>query len=358
LYESIANRGIMALQSPSVQELYGLVGVDAPHGPLARQAYVEYWPALQHLAATAAVALAAVMLLASVLYFISHFRHASRLRQAAATAPRGGRRLRGAVGWLARRVIVRDPIAQASFFFTLHTLGRSARHRLYLAGYFLVGCVLTYTAAMSLAATRGSQASGGPTGDALAIQIVLSFFLVVGIRVALTFPADLRANWTFRLTAGGEVDVNRYLAGVRRAVACCLVLPFFLALVPVHAVLWGAQVAAVHCACGVLWALILAEVLLLGFAKLPFACPHVPGSANLKVLGPAYLAGFLAYAYGFAALERLALHTATGSASLIASLVGICACLAVYRSRMLSRRSGFVFDDAPDPALVTLGLEK
>jgi len=356
VYETITNRGIMATLSPDVYRLYGLVDVWAAPSRLARQVYVEYWPALQHLAAIAAAALAAGALLASALYFIGHFRHASGLRLGASTTPGRRGRLRRAAVQLARGLVVRDPIAQASFFFTLQTLGRSARHRLYMAGYFLVGCVLTYTAVMSLAATRPAAGPGGAAGNALAIQLVLSFFLIAGIRVAFTFPADLRSNWIFRLTAGGEVDVKRYLAGSRRAVAFCVVLPFFIALMPVHAVLWGPRVAALHFTCGFLWALVLVEFLLLGFEKLPFTCSHVPGSANVKVFGALYVAGFLAYSYGFAALERFALASAMGSALLVAGLLVALAGLSVYRRRLLSRRPGFVFDELPDPAVVTLGL--
>jgi hypothetical protein len=185
---------------------------------------------------------------------------------------------------------------------------------------------------------------------------VLAFFLIVGVRVVFTIPAELRANWTFRLTAGGEVDVKRYLAGVRRAVAFCLVLPFFAALLPVHAALCGLRIAALHFGFGFLWALVLAELLLLGFTKLPFTCPHVSGKGNLKVFWPAYLFAFLTYAYGFAALERVALRTPGWSAALAGSLLILLVGLAAYRSRLLSRRSGFVFEELPDPAVVALGL--
>jgi hypothetical protein len=345
----------MAMLSPEVQALFGLLDLGVSRAPLRGHVYVEYWPAFQHLATVASLALVAGLPIAALLYFVGHMRHASLLRPVAATPPRGARTLRGALGWLARRAVVRDPIAQASFFFTLQTLARSARHRLYLAGYFLVGCVLTYTAVMSLAATR-TTAAGGPAGDTLAIQFVLSFFLIVGIRVAFTFPAELRSNWMFRLTAGGEVDVTRYLAGVRRAVTACFVLPFFVALAPIHAVLWGSRVAALHFVCGLLWALVLAEVLLLGSRKLPFACPHVAGSANVKVFGAVYFVGFVAYAYGFASLERLALGSTARAAILIAVLMVTLVCLGIYRGRLLSRRPGFVFDELSDPAVVTLGL--
>ncbi len=371
LYETVTNRGIMATLSPEVQGLYGLAGLGAnagahPHtvyspvspGAVVRagRQYVELWPEFRQLALVAGVALGICAVLAVLLYFAGHSRHTGDLRQAAARQPSGGGVLRRAFASVARRAIVRDPIAQASFFFTLQTLGRSARHRLYLAGYFLVGCVISYTAVVSLATRRGAAVAGGPSAGALAIQPVLAFFLIVGLRVVLTIPAELRANWTFRLAAGGQVDVRRYLAGVRRAIAIGVVLPFFAALLPVHAVSLGPRVAALHFACGLLWALVLAEALLLGFAKLPFTCPHVSGKANLKVFGAVYLAAFVLYAYGFAQVERLALQTSDGFAALAATLLVLLAGLALYRRRVLSRRAGFVFEESPEPAVVTLGL--
>jgi hypothetical protein len=351
LYETITNRGIMATLSPDVQRLYGLVDLNAP---LHRQTYVGYWPAFQRLALVAVAAFAACALVASVLYFASHFRHASHLRQAAALAPAGPRWLRRAAAAVARRLIVRDPIAQASFFFTLQTLARSARHKLYLAGYFLVGCVLSYTTLVSLSAARGVRAAAGPGAAALSLQIVLSFFLLVGIRVVFTIPADLRANWVFRLTT--RDDVRRYLKGVRRAVGAGVVVPFLAALWLVHAVLWGPGVAALHFACGVLAALVLFEVLLLNFEKLPFTCPHVSGKANVKIFWPGYLLGFSIYTSGLASLEAAAFRTSSGSIALVAGLLLALGAVVLYRNRVLARRSGFVFDEAPDPALVTLGL--
>jgi hypothetical protein len=76
----------------------------------------------------------------------------------------------------------------------------------------------------------------------------------------------------------------------------------------------------------------------------------------VKVFGAAYFAGFLAYAYGFAALERGALRTPTNTAILIAGLVVILVCLSAYRRRLIARSSGFVFEESPDAAVVTLGL--
>ncbi len=353
LYETVTGRGILITMPRTWAGLYGVMDVQrVTPGPT----YVEYWPLFERLAVWGVAGIALCAVAAAAMYVAGYWQPSARRGDAAKIPTAGRRPFRRGLAWAARRLIVRDPIAQASFFFTLQTLGRSARHRLYLAAYFLVGCVLTYTAIMSLAGTRGARASAGPTADALAIQLVLSFFLVVGIRVAFTFPAELRSNWTFRLTAGGEIDVRRYLAGVRRAIVFCFVLPFFAALLPAQAILWGPRVALLHFAAGSLWAAILLEVLLLGFRKLPFASSHVPGSANVKVFGAAYFVGFLAYAYGFASLERAALDSGAGTAILLGALTFALTSLAIYRARLLSRRRGFVFDEFADPAVVTLGL--
>jgi hypothetical protein len=188
----------------------------------------------------------------------------------------------------------------------------------------------------------------------LSLQIVLSFFLLVGIRVVFTIPADLRANWVFRLTT--RDDVRRHLKGVRRAVGAAVIVPFLAALWPIHAVLWGPDMAARHFVCGVLASLLLFEALLLNFEKLPFTCPHVSGKANVKIFWPGYLFGFIIYTSGLASLEAAAFHTPSGSVALAAGLLLALCAVVLYRNRVLSRRSGFVFDEVPDPALVTLGL--
>jgi hypothetical protein len=326
-----------------------------PHDDAAARAtYGGYEAVFHQLAVIAVVALAAAAVVALVLYFASHFRHASHLRHHAASQPAGGRRLRSSLARLARRLVVRDPIAQASFFFTLQTLARSARHKLYLAGCFAIGALVIYMTVAPLVVRPPAWIFQGPSVPLLSLQFVLSFFVLVGLRVVFTIPAELRANWVFRLAAGG--DVRRYLAGVRRMLGICIVVPLFVAVTPVHAVLWGPRAALLHCVFGVLWALVLVEVLLLGFEKLPFTCSHVSGKGNLKVFWPIYLFAFVVYAYGFAGVEGSALRTTRGSAMLIVILLVVLGALAAYRSRLLSRRTGFVFDELPDATPVTLGL--
>ncbi len=320
----------------------------------AREAYAALQPVFPGLAAMALLAVAGVALVALAFYFAAHFRHASGLRQPATTEPFTRLHVRRRLESVARRVVVRDSLAQASFFFTRQTLARSSRHKLFMGGYVAAGVLFTYTTVAPLVVRPPAWIFLGPSAPLLSLQFVLSFFLLVGLRVVFTIPAELPANWVFRLTTGGEQA--RYLAGVRRLLAVVVTGPFFIALVPVHALLWGWRAALLHCGFGVLWALVLVDVLLLGLEKLPFTCSHVSGRGNLKVFWPVYLFAFALYVYAFAGIEAAALRTAGGSVRLAVFLLALLGGLAVYRGRLLSRRTGFVFDEVSDATPVTLGL--
>jgi hypothetical protein len=189
----------------------------------------------------------------------------------------------------------------------------------------------------------------------LAIQPILVFALVLGLRAAFTIPSELKAAWLFRLVAGGEVEGRRYQSGVRRASVACFVVPALTLLLPIHAMLWGAHVALLHFVFGVLWAMVLVEATFLALAKLPFTCPHVPGAARLKFLWPAYLAAFIAYTYGFARVEYEAIR-ANACVPLVGTLAGTYVAVVIYRRLRTRRPRPFVFYEAPDAAVTTLGL--
>ncbi|HSB16810.1 MAG TPA: hypothetical protein VLE22_20330 [Bryobacteraceae bacterium] len=132
------------------------------------------------------------------------------------------------------------------------------------------------------------SASGGkPAPALLSVQLVLSFFVVSGMRFAFTVPAELHANWLFQ--AAEPSETARCRSGVRRAMlalAVCLVL---LALLPAHALLWGWQFAGAHLAYGLVLSVLLIELLLWNFEKIPITCSYLPGKANVKGFWPLHL---------------------------------------------------------------------
>ncbi len=228
--------------------------------------------------------------------------------------PRAGRRRAGAkLAWVVQRSVVRRPVAQAGFFFTLQSLSRSVPHRLAIATSVAVGLAAATVSVRGLDIGQATDVASMPVSF-LAVQGVLITALLVGFRHALRVPASLPANWAFHLAWPG--DERPYFVGVKRAALVGVVLPILVALLPLHVWVLGSRVGLGHFGCGVLMALVLLDVLLLGFRKVPFASSYEP-TGNLKALGPIYVLAFLFVTFGFASVERLALGSTGGTATLL-----------------------------------------
>ncbi len=367
LYEVIAARMIPGMPPETVLHdviaVRMLPGMPADRGLLkslvdreheAQATYAALEPVFRELAPIAVIALAATAVLAFAAYFAGHLRHASEMRQAAVSQPAIGGRVRRGLERTASVTIVRDPLAQASFFFTCQTLARSARHKLFLAGYLAAAVLMIYMLLAPFVVREATWMLHRPSVPVLSLQFIVSFFLLVGLRAVFAIPAELRANWVFRLTAGGAVE--RYLSGVRRMLVVFVVVPLFAAAMPIYTCAYGIRAALLHAGFGVLWTLVLLEVLLVGFEKLPFTCSHVSGKGDLKVFWPVYFFAFVAYAFIFTAFERNALGDVVDALVLFLVLGAAFAGLVVYRRRALARRTAFVFEELSDATPVRLDL--
>jgi len=274
----------------------------------------------------------------------------------AAPAPRQGalhRSLRDWTSRLANRYVVRHPTSQAAFYFTIQTLSRSVSHRTYVAGYLALGVALVVVTA-SAASPSGSGAPDGlPPSRLLAMQGVLSFFLLAGTVAVFRRPAELQGNWVFRLAWRG--DWRRYQRGVRHAVAYGVLLPLLVLLVPFHSVLWGVKTATLHLLVGWLASLVFLEMLLLRFRKLPFTCSYSL-KGTFKTRWPWYVAVFLVCTSALARVERLALETWPGIGLLVLGLLALLAGVGLCRTCLLRRSATPIFDDPPERAAQALGL--
>ena len=315
----------------------------------ARAAYLSHAAAFARLARIAVAALVVSGLLCLAAFAIGRRRAPPPVTSASSFQLALGR----TASWWATRCLARQPGSQAAFFFTLQTLTRSASHRAYLAGYVAVGLAVVVVTAGMLEPAMGPHDASAPPSRLLAVQMVLSFFLLVGLRAVLAIPAELGGNWVFKL--GWDGDWRRYLGGVRRAVEFGVLLPLLLGLAPFHAFLWGARTSGLHLLMGWLASLVLAELLLLRFRKLPFTCSY-SAKGTFKTRWPWYLLGFIAYTFGFARIEQLALGTWTGVGVLAGGLCGMWAGIALYREWLLGYGEAAIFDDPPEEATQKLGL--
>jgi hypothetical protein len=314
-------------------------------------------PVFQQLTLQALYGLGAAALLAGACYLLSYKRSISDSPEYLEV----GRDRRP--GWLARilalvmdRVLLRTPSERAAFHFIRQTTLRSRSHRVLVAAYAGVGLGLVFQSLTGAAVTGNHSWWQHPQGALLPVPLVLSVFLLLGLRYAFTVPAELRANWLFQLSATS--DPREYRAGIRKAVMLIGIVPLFGLLSPLHAILWGWRLAALHIAFGFAVACLVMDVLFAGFDTLPFTCSHVAGKANVKTLWPLYVLGFMAYVSLFSGIELLILNRPERMLWFLGSVVLIQVALEFYRRRVLPVPGTFslVFAGEPEPAVRTLGL--
>ena len=169
----------------------------------------------------------------------------------------------------------------AVFEFTLRTLARSRSHRLLMAIY--VGVALR---ARRLGASCRSSSADGLAGlqrrqaiELLSAPLVMAFFSLVGMRVAMAIPVEPKANWLLRLV-GAVGRSAAAIDGVRPAMLVVGVVP---SAAPRRvrrgaAVGHGPRRCIPYMAAMMGWLLV--EILLMRFAKLPFTCTYFPGNSR------------------------------------------------------------------------------
>jgi len=182
----------------------------------------------------------------------------------------------------------------------------------------------------------------------------MSFFILCGLRFIFTVPAELNANWIFRVVEGAPPQ--KALSGARKVMWAFGVLPLAAGLSPFYSALWGVQASLLHLIFVFTLAGILVEILLLKFQKVPFTCSYLPGKANLKLYWFPYVASFAVYTYGMASVERMMLEYPARFVVFYTAVFALL-CYMILRRRQLplSERT-VIFEEQPEPAVRTLNL--
>ena len=107
---------------------------------------------------------------------------------------------------------------------------------------------------------------------------------------------------------------------------------------------------------GLTLSLVLVELLLLRFVKIPFTCSFLPGKANITVLGVFYWFAFTTYAYTMASLEAWMLRHPLSLPFFFGLAIPALAGLVAYRNRILDEGFTFTYEDDPEPAVRRLNL--
>jgi hypothetical protein len=153
-------------------------------------------------------------------------------------------------------------------------------------------------------APSARQAALSP--DALSIPFILTFLIIVGLRVVFEIPVELRANWIFQLMLDPNQPECEALA---RNVILIFLLPcIFVLAFPLYAYLEGFTVAALHTLLVITWTVLLTNILLVRFRKLPFTCTLPLFKQHSIVILISFVFGFLIYALSTPEFESSALQ--------------------------------------------------
>jgi hypothetical protein len=239
----------------------------------------------------------------------------------------------------------RSPEERAILQFSGKTLARSRTHQLFLVTYLSVGISLAVNSATDV--HRGSLALD--RSGARAVPFLIAFFVVSGFRAVFQFPAELAANWLFRLTESRWAEICRSVT--RKRVLISGVVPVLLLLLPFEIAIWSDWRIALHTFFQFAAAALLVELMFWTFDKVPFTCSYFPGRINLSILFVVYLYGFTLYSSNLSDLEL-----ATETHPLYAVLFFAATALLLTLSWRRQPAPSAVRFDAYEPTIQTLDL--
>jgi hypothetical protein len=301
------------------------------------------------LALRAAFGSAAAFAFALAACCLSYWRYRRLLLEARGSAPAPtGRR------WSLVSALVRNPRRAAILDFMDKTLSRSRTHRLVLLGYAgLAFALLINSVLLALTAAHWRI-----DWDALLRFMALywpltaSMILIPGMRHALSLPAELGANWIFRITE--DDGRSQWMNAVETFVLIYGIAPIFVLLAPAAVMVLGWAIALRMMTLQALASLAIFEMLFSGWRQLPFACSYAPGKRPLAAIVGRYLTAI----YFLAPALSILIAAVSQMAALFAFFSAAFTALWLWLRR--ERRQGWgeaklVYDDDPE-VLAGLGL--
>ncbi|MCU1242014.1 MAG: hypothetical protein JWO71_2740 [Candidatus Acidoferrum typicum] len=292
-------------------------------------------------AAISAVALA--ILIALVAYALSFRRSFIRIPEMADAGPLP--RFRHSVSPLAplHKAIFRAAPQRACYHFVARTLLRSDGHLQILLGFAALGLVLSAEALSSAPNPRSLVTTQTPSAEFLSIPFTLAYCVILGIRFAFGMPVDLRANWIFRYW----LDPNQQDArAIARRVLLLFSLPW-LAPAAFFSILffWGWTAALLHTAILIACTVVLIELLLIRFRKIPFTCSYPSFQSHSALIFAAYLFGFLFFTDYLPQMEHWSMLNPWQTIVFAPLLALTLLAVRQYRKQMLDMDKQLIFEE-------------
>ena len=291
----------------------------------------------------AMLSLGLALLISVIAYSFSFRRSFVRIPEFADIGPLPrGRRFR-LPAKLLDATILRTPVQRAGYHFVSRTLLRSDAHLQIVLAFAALGLVVAAQNVNAAFHPGISFAAQPPTVELLSIPFILSYCLLVGIRLAFEVPSDLSANWIFKLwiEPGGE-----QLRPVARKVLLTFSLGWIAPLCFLYStLLWGWLTALLQTTILIGCSAVFVEVLLVRFRKIPFTCSYPAFQSHSTLVLVAYLMGFMVFAIYIPQVVQWSLVTRWGAAGFIPVVLLSLGGLRKFRKQMLDMDKQLVFEE-------------
>lgn len=298
-------------------------------------------PAFATLAKTAIVASLGTPALAIAAYALSYRRCFTKSSESIANFSAVGSAIRRRSWHRVKDLFLRTPFERGCFSFTLKALFRSENHMLIIGGFTGIGVVLASETLVQSASVRG--ANQWPSAALLSIPFIILYLLLTGLRLSFDIPVTQRANWIFRVRANANATE---CVGLARKVMLAFLIPPLLAIVlPTYGFVWGWRVGVIHTAVIAAASMLLIEILLVSFRKIPFTCSAPRFKSNIPLTLFLYLLGFIVFTSSVPTVEQWASHDPMWYLRLILALTAIWLALAYYRRSMSEFDRHLIFDE-------------
>jgi hypothetical protein len=305
-------------------------------------------PGFVPLASRACIGLAITVLGAVAVIFLAYFRSLRKIVEEPDILP-GSRR----GSWSPR---LGNNLQSAVSLFTLRTLLRSRQHRIILSFYLGVGFTIMLVllspslASLKIGHLSPSENAGVPF---LAVSILTMCVALAAVRVVVSLPIALRANWIYRIT---EIrGVTLYTRALRRTFLLFVIAPVWATFAALLFTIWPRSMAAPHLAALGLFGTILCELALYRFPKVPFTCSYLPGKGNVQ-FGFWVLFALLVLSPLVAGVEWELLQRPITGALLLLALVAATVAARWRTDKAASMAETMQFDETDDEGLVSLNL--
>jgi hypothetical protein len=293
-------------------------------------------------------------LLSLVTYTVSYQSSMRKGFQSAGIASYPRTRIKRIWAWLLHKIFLKQPIERASFHFLAQTAFRRQEHTLYWGSFVALGAALAYSDLYALVSGSIIDPSKHFMIQ-LSFPFVMSFFILVGLRFIFTVPAELQANWVFKII--DNHFLKRSFVGIHKFMLTAVIIPLLVIFAPCYLIIWPPAVVLGHIVYALILALILIELLLFGFMKLPFTCSYLPGKGKIILLSPIYVLTCYAYSYGMTVVERWMLWS-IGKYALFVFVSGALLLFLNWRSALFMQQNGAIpFEEHPPESRIILSID-